>query len=649
MAEGRNNGPVSGRKQAQATAEADAAAAAAQDGTALTTRKRRYLCAIRPSEGLAPMAADMLNNYLNEHLTKMEGVEVVRRLKPSAFGALSAGLGMAGPNVPEVIVAEMDMERGEALRRQAAANPNYIVEIDHLLNHHGLALQDAAPAPAAGSLPALGPSVDVRLRVVGLENRPLAGAIVYVYGAMFPAQGTTDGDGNLQITVHGGPLQSIRAIYVKPAADYWEQFVLRPALTESGTTIIQLRPLKETYPDFPNAGMLGWGQRLMQLDCAAGNLTGRGIKIGIIDSGCDNTHPQLANVRNGYDFTSETDGGWTKDEIAHGTHCAGIISGTSGVVQGIRGFAPEAEVHAFKVFPGGRFSNLIDALDQCIAREIDVVNMSLGSDQPSELVARKIQEALDHGVALIVAAGNSGGPVQFPGNLPNVLTVSAIGKMNEFPADTNHAQTVMPGGLGEVFPAKFSCFGPQVEVCGPGVAIVSSVPGGGYAAWDGTSMAAPHVTGLAALVLAHHPAFQGRPKQRNMQRVAQLFQLLQTAARPCVLDIQRGGSGLPNAVALFGDASQTAAACPPATPARPPANVQAQQPVAAGAPPAGTGLPATGIAGLGGQFGGGAGAYQFPYGGGGYFPPQQAMMPGMLDPAVIQALALLQMRAAGLI
>jgi hypothetical protein len=76
------------------------------------------------------------------------------------------------------------------------------------------------------------------------------------------------------------------------------------------------------------------------------------------------------------------------------------------------------------------------------------------------------------------------------------------------------------------FPAKFSCFGPEIDVCAPGVAIVSSLPADGFAAWDGTSMAAPHVTGMAALLLSHHPDFQGAYQARDACRVERLFELI---------------------------------------------------------------------------------------------------------------------------
>jgi subtilisin family serine protease len=144
--------------------------------------------------------------------------------------------------------------------------------------------------------------------------------------------------------------------------------------------------------------MVGWGQRLMKLDQLDPSLAGQGVKIGIVDSGCDNTHPQLRHVTRGIDLTNGGDrASWVNDTMSHGTHCAGIITAAANQIPGIRGFAPMAEVHALKVFPGGRFSDLIDALDQCIERELDIVNLSLGSSETSELVARKLVELRQHG------------------------------------------------------------------------------------------------------------------------------------------------------------------------------------------------------------------------------------------------------------
>src|SRR5262249_47484921 len=116
------------------------------------------------------------------------------------------------------------------------------------------------------------------------------------------------------------------------------------------------------------------------------------------------------------------------------------------------------------------------------------------------------------------------------------------------------------------FSPRFTCFGPQIGVCAPGVAIVSSAPPDGFAAWDGTSTAAPHVTGLAALVLAHHPDFQGAYRTKNAQRVERLFEILRRSARPLNFgDRNRTGAGMPDCVAAL-QMPQSAAAQPFAPP-----------------------------------------------------------------------------------
>jgi subtilisin len=501
----------------------------------VAVRRERYMVAARPLPGVQPMAVDVIAGAL----TNMPDVAIVKRVKPRGFGALSAGGGNGG--TPEIVVAEMPPERGLAL--QASAPPNVIVERDALLRH----ADDLSTSftNAATMLPGVG--VDVRLRIVGLGGQPLPKATVFVYGLGFPAQGLTGDNGEVTVTLFGSTLDTIQAIYVKPAADHWDRMIDHPVLSD-GVNTLQLRPLSDTFRGFPQAAMTGWGQRIMKLDQIDPSLAGQGVKIGIIDSGCDNSHPQLTHITRGMDFTNNRDtASWTRDTMSHGTHCAGIITGASNQLKGVRGFAPMAEVHALKVFPGGRFSDLIDALDQCIDRQLDIVNLSLGSSETSELVAHKLVEVRQSGVACIVAAGNASGPVQFPGSEPSVLTVSAIGKLEEFPADTNHAQTVVPNLVaGSMFSPKFTCFGPQVAVAGPGVAIVSTVPGGGYASWDGTSMATPHITGMGALLLAHHPTFRDGNRVRNEQRVAQLFSLLASAGVRMLGDPTREGVGVPD-------------------------------------------------------------------------------------------------------
>ncbi|OPG13799.1 hypothetical protein B1L11_05970 [Microbispora sp. GKU 823] len=207
-------------------------------------------------------------------------------------------------------------------------------------------------------------------------------------------------------------------------------------------------------------------------------------------------------------------------------------------------------MHACKIFPGGRFSDLIEALDYCIEQRIDVVNLSLASRHHSPLVAAKIEQAREAGVACVVAAGNDGGPVGFPGILPGVLTVAAVGKADAFPPGTAHEAEIRGPMTGDgYFSPRFTCHGPEIDVCAPGVAVLSAVPPDGYAALDGTSMAAPHVAGLAALVLAHHGDFRGPYSGRDARRVDHLFHIIRSSCVPLNLgDLHRTGAGMPNAL-----------------------------------------------------------------------------------------------------
>lgn len=625
-----------------APAPADPATRSASDPAAnkVGVREAQYLIAPRIyAGGLRPLSADVLESHLNT----LEGVSVLRRIAPSGVGALALG-DLNSPGT--ILVARCSPERGEELVAAAQQGAPVIVERDVLLNHHGLAPLEAGAAASSALPGAFGRGqLDLTFKVVGTGGTPLARAQIRVFGRNFPGQGETGADGTATVSVFGETPASINAVYVKPFADYWERYIVRPQLTaDDAPNLIELQPLSALLPRFPQQQMLGWGQELMGLAQVPTNLNGQGVKIAIIDSGCDNTHPQLTHIRQGFDLTNPDDpNGWTRDEISHGTHCAGVIAGLADDRQGIRGFAPGAEVLVLKVFPGGRFSNLIDALDLCIERQVDVVNCSLGSGQVSEIVQRKMEEARQKGVACIVAAGNSGGPVQFPATLPGVLAVSAIGQERRYPADSYHAQALMPEFIAAngVFPAKFSCFGPQVRVSGPGVAIVSTVPGGGYAAWDGTSMAAPHLTGLAALVLAHHPLFQGALRARSAQRVDALFQAILVAAQPMVADPQRGGAGLPLAAGALGGVAQ-AVPLQPAAPA--PAAVSLAQALGGFA-----GVPLGALLGqaLGG-FAGLAAAQQAPAPQNGPGMPQgQPAMPWIAAAAPQQVLQ--QLRQLGLI
>jgi subtilisin len=518
----------------------------------LARRKRQYLVASRMLPGLAASPA----NAIHESLKHMEGVEILRQLRPKGLKGQGAA---AQPGAQEIFVVRMDDQRAEALRQSAP--PHVVIEEDARIETGLSMFPGSLAAPRSSRMaPAPRQRREIQFQVLGERDQPLAGASVTVLGRCFCAFAISDQAGAASVTILDAEtdLDDVGAVYVQPAADHWECFMPRPKLNPAEMNVIRLLPLS-----VPNAAKSAgqkrraWERELMGLDRLAAGLTGAGVKIGLIDSGCDNSHPLLRHVAKGVDLIRGNGArDWTRDEIGQGTHCAGIIAGTGDSAMGVSGIAPGAEVHVFKLSPGGRFSDLIEALDQCIESQIDIVHIGVSANQVSELVARKIVEARLRGVACIAASGDEGGPVRFPGMVPGVLCVSAVGRVGEFPADTRHALTAMPELIGPagMFATNFSGAGPQVGVCAPGVAVISSVPGGGLAARDGAAIAAAHVVGFAALILGHHPLFKGVHASRGEQRVNALFELVRgSAARP-VLDPTRVGAGLPDfrKVAMLG-------------------------------------------------------------------------------------------------
>ncbi len=232
---------------------------------------------------------------------------------------------------------------------------------------------------------------------------------------------------------------------------------------------------------------------------------GAGVVVAIIDSGIDYHHPALGGgigagykVIGGRDFVNNDDD--PMDDAGHGTHVAGIVAANSDKLLGV---APDASLLALKVLDqtgSGRDSWVLAGIEEAVSKGAQVVNMSLGRPAvPDDPVIRSIERAFDGGIVFCVAAGNSGRflDIGSPGRAPNAITVGAIDRQGKL--------------------ASFSSKGPVVptasikpEISAPGVSIVSSVPGGGFAAYSGTSMASPHVAGVVALVRSIHPGWSAR-------------------------------------------------------------------------------------------------------------------------------------------
>lgn len=573
--------PASGASGASAAAGASGAdsgaagstGAAPLRGRPVAERKKKYLVAPRAAPGAtfgpAGLTATLGLQSVEQALQALPDIDVVETIAtragvaPAGFGPLgmpgftpagaNGAMGAFGDTADGVVVARMtDQKAGELLQRSQG---QLLVERDQHLQLLDPMLR--RPDLVSSLTPYQGPQAELLLTVVGKDGQPLPEVEVSLFGGALPSSAVTGADGVARLRVYGLNASAVSGVYVKPRVDYWSFYQRDPDLSVDEPNVVMLKPLADwpALRKLPQQNTLGWGARAMRLDQVPPQFGGQGIKVAVIDSGAATTHGNLNRIRAGFDVVNKQvdRNTWNADTLGHGSHCTGVIAATD-AAWGIRGFAPQAEVHVCKLFPGGQVSQLIDALEYCIEQQIDVVNMSLGGDAPSEALERQILRAKQAGVACIAAAGNSSGPVQYPASSPHVLAVGAIGKVGEFPPDSYHSETLGNDIDGQgYFTARFSCFGPQVDVCAPGVAVVSSVPPNNFAAWDGTSMATPHVTGLAALVLAHRPEFQSVLRMRSPERVEGLFQILRMSARPVTLgDPNHVGYGMPDALIALG-------------------------------------------------------------------------------------------------
>jgi subtilisin len=243
------------------------------------------------------------------------------------------------------------------------------------------------------------------------------------------------------------------------------------------------RPASETIPE---------GVKQVRAEHAWGISTGKDIKVAVLDTGIDRKHPDLEpNYVDGVSFVPGTT---PMDDQGHGTHCAGVIAAARNG-KGVVGVAPNASLYAVKVLDkdaNGLFSWSIAGIDWCMRNKINIVSMSLGCESVPTALELICKSAWSSGLLIVAGAGNQDGNlappqrsnVEYPARYKDVIGVSSIDASNVI--------------------APNSARGPEVDLCAPGVSIKSTLPGDRYGLLSGTSVACPHVAGVAALTWAAH-------------------------------------------------------------------------------------------------------------------------------------------------
>lgn len=273
---------------------------------------------------------------------------------------------------------------------------------------------------------------------------------------------------------------------------------------------------------------------------------GKGVKVGVIDTGVDYMHSHLGGgigagfkVVGGYNFADDNSD--PRDDIGHGTHVAGIIAASGDSLTGV---ATEASLLAVKVFsnahPDAMEDDIIGALeyaldpngDRNLDDRCDVVNMSLGgSGDENSPLSLAVDHAVRLGTMVVVSAGNNRNQftIGSPGSSREALTVGACTKAGQLSSYSSH-------GPGQAL------FVLKPDLVAPGDSILSTYPKEGFEVFSGTSMASPHVAGVAALMRQLHPSW-------SPQKIKAV--IMNTCDWVADQDYTKRGNGLVNALRAF--------------------------------------------------------------------------------------------------
>ncbi|MHC5704305.1 type VII secretion-associated serine protease mycosin [Streptomyces tirandamycinicus] len=280
-----------------------------------------------------------------------------------------------------------------------------------------------------------------------------------------------------------------------------------------------------TYPGKTYEGR-PWALQRVLLDELWKQSTGKGVRVAVIDTGVDVKHPQLAPAvdagsgrnlldrdlkdANGDKLERGSENG-TTDTVGHGTKVAGIIAARPAKGTGFVGLAPEATIIPIQQNDAeghGTAETLARAVDHAVAEGAGVINISqdtANAVEPTPVLKQAIDRALEREVVVVASAGNDG----MGGNVKKTYPASYEGVLAVASSDRNNER------------AAFSQSGDFVGIAAPGVDIVSTVPGGGHCADNGTSFSAPYVAGVAALLKSKHEDWTQEQIVAQIQQTAE--------------------------------------------------------------------------------------------------------------------------------
>lgn len=266
-----------------------------------------------------------------------------------------------------------------------------------------------------------------------------------------------------------------------------------------------VRYVEKDVPVYAVSETMDWGVKQVKAPAVWGQATGAGIKVAVLDSGIG-PHEDLY-VTGGVSFVG---GKSYSDGNGHGTHVSGTIAALHNGL-GLAGIAPGVDLYAVKVLNSGgsgSTSGVVSGIEWSLNNGMKIINMSLGSTEASQAMEDACNAAYSAGILLVAAAGNSGNvsgtgdSVSYPARYDSVVAVAAT--------DANNKR------------ASFSSTGLAVELAAPGVNINSTYKNS-YASLSGTSMASPHVAGVAALVMAANPTLTNRQVRGIIKNTATML------------------------------------------------------------------------------------------------------------------------------